>query len=82
MISMLAIILGGMLFGFAGFILALPMAALLKVLFDAIPQTEAFGFLLGDPGIEEKRIQLEEQEIEPIVVDEVKEDINETNEEK
>ena len=46
--SMLAIILGGMLFGFAGFILALPIAALLKVLFDASPRTEAFGFILGD----------------------------------
>ena len=45
---MLAIILGGMLFGFAGFILALPIAAILKVLFDASPRTEAFGFILGD----------------------------------
>ena len=55
MVSMLAIILGGMLFGFAGFILALPIAAILKVVFDSIPQLEAFGFLLGDPEIESKK---------------------------
>ncbi len=67
--SMLAIILGGMLFGFAGFILALPIAALLKVLFDASPRTEAFGFVLGDleeknppPEIDEITIPLKEDE--------------------
>lgn len=57
MVSMLAIILGGMLFGFAGFILALPLAALLKVIFDSIPQLEAFGYLLGDPEIENKKME-------------------------
>lgn len=59
--SMLAIILGGMLFGFAGFILALPIAALLKVLFDASPRTEAFGFILGD--LEDENLPLEIEEI-------------------
>lgn len=57
MVSMLAIILGGMLFGFAGFILALPIAAILKVVFDSIPQLESFGYLLGDPEIEDKKIK-------------------------
>lgn len=46
--SMLAIILGGMLYGFAGFILALPLAALLKILCDVSPKTEPFGFILGN----------------------------------
>jgi len=62
MVSMLAIILGGMLFGFAGFILALPLAALLKVAFDSIPQLQAFGYLLGDPEIENKKEENKEQE--------------------
>ena len=61
MVSMLAIILGGMLFGFAGFILALPIAAILKVVFDSIPQLESFGYLLGDPEIENKKIKEEEK---------------------
>lgn len=64
MVSMLAIILGGMLFGFAGFILALPIAALLKVVFDSIPQLESFGYLLGDPEIENKKMNEQEQELE------------------
>lgn len=59
MASMLAIILGGMLFGFAGFILALPITALLKVVFDSIPQTEAFGYLLGNPETENKKNESE-----------------------
>ena len=61
MVSMLAIILGGMLFGFAGFILALPIAAILKVVFDSIPQLESFGYLLGDPEIENKKLAQEEK---------------------
>lgn len=64
MVSMLAIILGGMLFGFGGFILALPIAALLKVVFDSIPQLESFGYLLGDPEIENKKMKEQEQELE------------------
>lgn len=55
LVSMIAIIIGGLFFGFAGFILALPFAALLKVICDAIPQLEAFGYLLGDPDTENKK---------------------------
>ena len=64
MVSMIAIILGGMLFGFAGFILALPVTALLKVIFDSIPQTEAFGYLLGDPETENKKIEEKENNVD------------------
>lgn len=49
LIAILSILLGGMLFGLAGLILALPMAAVLKILFDAIPSMRAFGFLIGEP---------------------------------
>ena len=63
--SMLAIIIGGMLFGFAGFILALPIAAILKVLFDASPRTEAFGYILGDleEDVEDNIAEIETEEI-------------------
>ena len=75
MVSMLAIILGGMLFGFAGFILALPIAAILKVVFDSIPQLESFGYLLGDPEIEDKKIKdLENKSSENETEDVVDED--------
>lgn len=49
LIAIIAILLGGTLFGLAGLILALPLVATLKVLFDAIPSMEAFGFLIGEP---------------------------------
>jgi len=49
LMAIIAILLGGMLFGLAGLILALPLTATIKVLFDAIPSMEAFGFLIGEP---------------------------------
>ncbi len=49
LMSIIAIILGGILFGMAGLILALPMIATLKVLFDATPETQPYGFLIGEP---------------------------------
>ncbi|HWV74476.1 MAG TPA: AI-2E family transporter [Pseudosphingobacterium sp.] len=49
LMAVIAILLGGMLFGLAGLILALPLTAVIKVLFDAIPSMKAFGFLIGEP---------------------------------
>ncbi|WP_240894433.1 AI-2E family transporter [Parapedobacter sp. SGR-10] len=49
LMAIIGIFLGGMLFGLAGLILALPLIATLKVIFDAIPSMEAFGFLIGEP---------------------------------
>lgn len=47
--AIVALFLGGQLWGLAGLILALPVTAILKVIFDAIPSLEPFGFLLGEP---------------------------------
>jgi len=49
LMAIIAILLGGMLFGLSGLILALPFVATIKVIFDAIPTMEAFGFLIGEP---------------------------------
>lgn len=49
LMAIISIILGGMLFGLAGLIIALPLTATLKVLFDAVPSMNAFGFLIGEP---------------------------------
>lgn len=49
LMAIIGILLGGMLFGLAGLILALPLLASLKVIFDANPRTEALGFLIGEP---------------------------------
>ncbi len=49
LMAIIGILLGGMLFGLAGLIIALPFIATLKVIFDANPNMEAFGFLIGEP---------------------------------
>jgi len=49
LMAIISILLGGMLFGLAGLILALPLTATVKVIFDAVPSMNAFGFLIGEP---------------------------------
>ncbi|WP_437921743.1 AI-2E family transporter [Sphingobacterium sp. LRF_L2] len=56
LMAVIAILLGGMLFGLSGLILALPLTATIKVLFDAIPSMQAFGFLIGEPEKEHLKV--------------------------
>ncbi|GGH25783.1 AI-2E family transporter [Sphingobacterium alkalisoli] len=49
LMAIIGILLGGMLFGLSGLILALPLIATLKVIFDAVPSMQAIGFLIGEP---------------------------------
>lgn len=46
--SILSVIVGGSLAGVPGMFLAIPIAAITKVVFDAIPNLEPYGYLLGD----------------------------------
>jgi predicted PurR-regulated permease PerM len=46
--AVVALIVGGEIWGAAGMILSIPIIAILKVLFDATESLEPFGFLLGD----------------------------------
>lgn len=48
MVAMLALLGGEMIWGIPGLILALPLTAILKVIFDHVPALQAFGFLLGE----------------------------------
>ena len=48
MAAIIALILGGELWGTPGMILSIPLVAVLKVVFDASKTTEPWGFLLGD----------------------------------
>lgn len=52
----LAILLGGYIWGISGMILFIPMVGLLKIIFERIPSLTAYGYLLGDvyPVIEKK----------------------------
>lgn len=47
--AIVALFLGGQLWGLSGLILALPVTAILKVIMDTIPSLEPYGFLLGEP---------------------------------
>ncbi len=49
LIAIIALLLGGKLFGLAGLILAMPMVAVVKVVLDASDEWKAFGYLLGEP---------------------------------
>ncbi|WP_215225231.1 AI-2E family transporter [Echinicola shivajiensis] len=49
LVAILSLILGGMLFGLAGLILAIPMVAVIKIVFDMTEATQAFSFLIGEP---------------------------------
>ena len=48
MVAMLALLCGELLWGIPGLILALPLTAVMKVIFDSIPTLEPYGFLLGE----------------------------------
>jgi len=46
--SIIGIFIGGMLAGIAGMFLAIPIIAILKVVFDNIPSLAPWGYLIGD----------------------------------
>lgn len=48
LVSIIAVLIGGALWGIAGMFLAIPAIALLKVVFDRIEALKPFGFLIGD----------------------------------
>ena len=47
--AIIALILGGQLWGVAGLVLALPLTAILKVVFDNIESMKPYGYLIGEP---------------------------------
>jgi len=46
--SIIVILIGGQLWGVAGMFLAIPAAAMLKIIFDQVEYLEPWGFLIGD----------------------------------
>jgi predicted PurR-regulated permease PerM len=48
MVAIIALLLFANLWGLSGLVLALPLTAILKVIFDSSPNLKAWGFLLGD----------------------------------
>jgi predicted PurR-regulated permease PerM len=48
LISIVVVLIWGALWGIPGMFLAIPLTAIMKVVFDRIPEMQPFGFLLGD----------------------------------
>lgn len=48
LVSIIVVLIGGALWGVAGMFLAIPLTAIVKVVFDRIPALKPFGFLIGD----------------------------------
>jgi len=46
--SIIGIFIGGIIAGIAGMFLAIPIIAILKVIFDNVPSLEPWGYLIGD----------------------------------
>ncbi len=49
LMAIVALLLGGMMWGISGMVLALPMVAILKVILDHSERLKAFGYVLGEP---------------------------------
>jgi len=49
LMAIISLLLGGLLFGLSGLILALPFTAVLKVILESNPASQPFGFLIGEP---------------------------------
>jgi predicted PurR-regulated permease PerM len=47
-VAMIALIVGGELWGISGMILFVPLIGILKVIFDQIPEMKPYGYLLGN----------------------------------
>jgi predicted PurR-regulated permease PerM len=48
LVSIVVVIIGGTLWGIPGMFLAIPMTAILKVVFDHVDSLKAWGYVLGD----------------------------------
>lgn len=78
LVAIIALLLGSALWGIAGMALSLPTVAILKVIFDSVPDLKPFGFLLGEP--DHNRILREKRKRMLEFVPELVETITETTE--
>lgn len=62
--SIICIIIGGAIAGVAGMFMAIPISAILKVIFDRIETLKPWGYLLGDPTSEFIHVKTNDQKID------------------
>lgn len=68
--TLIAILIGGMLWGIAGMMLFIPLLGMLKVILDSFESTRPFGFLIGEEDDLRPMVKFTKRR-EPVVVKEV-----------
>jgi predicted PurR-regulated permease PerM len=58
LVCLIAVVMGGVLWGVPGMFLSIPLTAIIKVIFDRIDSLKSWGFLLGDTGPDHPGLQL------------------------
>lgn len=56
--TILILLVGGLIWGIAGVVLFLPLLGVAKIIFDAIPELQPYGYLIGDQAQEKQSTRL------------------------
>jgi predicted PurR-regulated permease PerM len=64
--AIISLILMGQIWGLAGLVLAIPYVAILKIILDAIPATQAYGMLLGEVNYENPNKKTKKRKKPPV----------------
>lgn len=78
LIAIIALLLGSALWGISGMALSLPTIAILKVIFDSVPDLKPYGYILGEP--DHNKIQSEKKRMMKDFVPSLVDSIVETTE--
>ena len=78
LVAIIALLLGSSLWGLAGMALSLPTIAILKVVFDAVPDLKPYAYVLGEP--DHERLQFEKKRMSKGLVPSLMDTIVETTE--
>ncbi len=67
--AMLAIIMGELIWGVSGMFLAIPILAIMKIVFDRIYDLKPWGFLLGEEDSSDHSYKILRSELYPEIVE-------------
>lgn len=68
MVAIIALLLGSALWGISGMALSLPTIAILKVVFDNVPDLQPYGYLMGEPD-HDRLLELKKRKMKDFVPD-------------
>jgi hypothetical protein len=68
LVAIIALLLGSALWGISGMALSLPTIAILKVIFDNVPDLKPYGYLMGEPD-HDRLLELKKRKMKDFVPD-------------